>query len=78
MPERIREQFHLPPATPQNLEMYDKFIRRARKVFPHLPRRLKYLPPYVEAHRRLKGKDKPDWITGAMNKLMVGQAKLVS
>lgn len=78
LPERLREEFDLPAATKENMEKYEKFIGRLRAVMPYLPRRVKYLPPYIEAHRRLHGKHSPDFLTGVMNRAMVGQAKLVS
>jgi len=78
MPERVREMYDLPPATPENLRKFDNFVKNVRRVFPYLPRRLQYLAPYVEAHRRMKGKHSPDLLTGAMNKLILGQANLVS
>ncbi len=78
MPARLRDQFGLPQDTPRNRKMYEREIEIARKVFPILPRHLKYLPPYVEAQRRLKGKHSPGVITGSLNKLFLGRSVLVS
>ena len=78
LPERVREMYDFPPATEENMRTYERFIKNAKTVFPYLPRRLQYLSPYVEAHRRIKGKSSPDLLTGAMNKLVLGQAVLVS
>lgn len=78
MPERLREQYQLPPATPENLQLFEKYVKHLRSVYPRLPKHLRYLPPYMEAQRRLRGKHKPGVITGSLNKLMLGQARLVS
>lgn len=78
MPERLREQYDLPPATAANLALYERYIGYLRKSYPYFPKPLRYLPPYVEARRRLKGLHEPDFITGSLNRLMLGQANLVS
>lgn len=78
MPERIREQYGMSPVTEKHLRIYERYVKYLRKTFPHLPKHLRYLPPYMEAQRRLKGKNKPGIITGSLNKLMLGQARLVS
>ena len=78
MPERLREQYGMSPVSPENIALYEKYIASIRKAFPRLPRHLRYLPPYIEARRRIAGKHKPGLITGSLNKLMLGRAKLVS
>jgi len=78
MPERLREQYGLPPETTQNIALYDNYIRWIKRVFPYLPRRLKYNSPYIEACGRLKGRNKPDLFTGLTNKAVLGKASLVS
>lgn len=78
MPERLREQYGLPPATAENMAIYERYIGYLKKTYPYLPKALRYLPPYVEARRRLKGKHEPDLITGTLNRLMLGKANLVS
>lgn len=78
MPPRLREQYGMPPATDENLRTHDRYIGALKKVYPRLPRALRYMPPYVEARRRMKGKTSPDLVTAALNKLVLGQANLVS
>lgn len=78
LPESVREQFDLPADTPKNRMMFEKDLKAIQKVYPYLPAHLKYLPPYMEARRRLKGKHNPGLLTGSLNKLMLGQAALVS
>jgi len=78
LPPRISEMYGLPPATPENIELFNKFVKNTKRIFPYLPRSLQYLPPYVEARRRIKGKRSPDLVTGTLNKLILGQSALVS
>jgi uncharacterized protein (DUF2236 family) len=78
LPPRIRELYDLPPATAHNVELGARFIRNVKLIFPHLPRALRFMPPYQEACRRIEGKHAPDLLTGAFNWLTVGQRVLVS
>lgn len=78
MPPRLQQQFGLPEDNARNRKIYEREVAVIRKVFPLLPRHLKYLPPYVEAQRRLKGKHSPGMITGSLNKLFLGRSNLVS
>lgn len=78
MPARLREEFALPPDTPDNLRSHQRMLGLLRRTWPHLPRRLRYLPVYLEAQRRLRGKRGPDPLTAVMNRLMVGRYRLVS
>ena len=78
MPPRLREQYGMPPATPDNMALYTRYVKYLQRLYPRLPKHLRYLPPYVEAQRRMQGKHRPGMVTGALNKLMLGKAKLVS
>ena len=78
MPERLREQYDMAPATAQNQALFERYVRYLRRIYPRLPKHLRYLPPYLEAQRRLQGKHRPGVITGSLNKLMLGQSRLVS
>lgn len=78
MPERLREQFELPPATAKNMAAFRRSTGLIRRIHPLLPRRIAYLPAYVEARRRLRGLHEPDLVTAALNRMMLGQSRLVS
>ncbi|MCP5014325.1 MAG: DUF2236 domain-containing protein [Ketobacter sp.] len=78
LPEPIREQYGMTPDTPRSRQLFERNIRLIKRVYPHLPNHLKYLPPYIEAQRRLKGKHTPGLVTGTLNKLILGQSALVS
>lgn len=78
MPPRLRADFGLPGDTPANRRQYENMLWWLRKSWPHLPQRLRYLPVYFEAQRRLRGKSGPDPITALFNRLMLGRARVVS
>ena len=78
MPEPVRVQYGLPEDNPTNLDIFQRNTRLVRRVYPWLPRHLRYLPPYNEAVRRLQGKHTPGLITGGLNRLVLGQSSLVS
>lgn len=78
MPEPVREQYGMTPDTPKTRAMFERDIRFIKRVYPYLPDHLKYLPPYLEAQRRMKGKHTPGLVTGTLNKLILGQSALVS
>jgi uncharacterized protein (DUF2236 family) len=78
MPERLREGFQLPPATPKNMASFRRTTAIIRNVHPWLPRRVTYLPTYVEARRRMRGLGEPDFVTAKLNQVLVGKPMLVS
>lgn len=78
MPPRLRAEFQLPPDTPENRQAYDRGLKRVQTVYGHLPRRLRYVPSYIEAERRIAGKPHADLLTQGMNLAWLGQRELVS
>jgi uncharacterized protein (DUF2236 family) len=77
-PEPVRTQYGMPADTPENRRIFERDVRMIKRAYPLLPKHLKYLPPYLEAQRRLKGKHSPGMITGGLNKMILGQRVLVS
>ncbi|MEW6775714.1 MAG: oxygenase MpaB family protein [Bdellovibrionota bacterium] len=61
LPERIRHQYRLPYGRAEE-RIFDASIRTARLGVRALPVRFRYLPAYVDAHRRLAGRSGPDRI----------------
>ncbi len=43
-----------------------------RRVLPHLPKRLRYQPPYFQAMRRLSGRSSPDPLAEILNRAYLG------
>jgi uncharacterized protein (DUF2236 family) len=70
LPERIRDQFGLE----LNLETYWRSMRRLRVLEPRLPRRLRFLPAYVAAMRRIEGRTRRDPIGELLDRAFVGTA----
>lgn len=76
LPERLAEGFGLPRGGEAGRRRYEATLSTLRRVYPHLPRRLRYQPPYVEARRRLAGRTGRDPIGEAMTRVLVGRARL--
>jgi len=55
LPERLRDQFELPLSRRDRLVVQSS-LRAFRPVYRMVPRRLRYLPAYIEARRRLAGR----------------------
>lgn len=77
LPPRLRDQFGLPLYTMDSTEV--KLVFKAVKVaYPLIPEKLRYVPPYHEAVRRLKGKKGSDIINQTLSKAWVGHKILVN
>jgi uncharacterized protein (DUF2236 family) len=78
LPERLRAEFGLPPDTPGNRRLYEQGISLVKRVYPRLPDRIRYVPSYREAQRRIAGKPHADLMTQGLNLAWLGQRELVS
>ena len=72
LPARLARDFGLPASDPSR---HQRDLRRLRAVFRRLPERLRYLPAYVEARRRLEGRTDRDYVGEALSRLLVGSAR---
>ena len=72
LPGPIREQFELPFGRLEQLS-FDRTVARLRRWLPRLPRRLRYLPPYLDALRRLEGRTSRDPVGNLLHRLYVGK-----
>lgn len=70
MPEPLREPFGLRFGRRER-RVYDGSIRALRRAYPALPRRLRYVPAYFEAKRRLAGLEGPDRFGRALERLVL-------
>ena len=75
LPERLREEFGFSYGAPERRRS-DRALTIVRRVYPHLPARLRYVGPYHEAQQRLAGNPIPDISTRLANRLWIGQASL--
>jgi uncharacterized protein (DUF2236 family) len=75
LPERIADGFGLARGGDAGQRRRDVLLRRTGRVWPVLPRRLRYLPPYVEARRRVAGRRDRDRVGEVLLRLWMGRAR---
>jgi uncharacterized protein (DUF2236 family) len=75
LPGRLRDAFGL-GCGPAQQRAADEFIGWARRIYPLLPSRLRYVGPYQEAEQRLAGRIRPDLLARMCNRLWIGRAEL--
>ena len=75
LPERLAAGFGLERDGEAGRLRFEAKLRQLRRVWPHLPRRARYLPAYVEARRRIAGRTGKDPIGEALSRLFVGRPK---
>lgn len=75
LPPRLRDAFALGYDKAERSEA-QQFIAWARRIYPFLPARLRYVGPYQEAEQRLSGTTQPDFIARASNRFWIGQPAL--
>ncbi|MFW6050892.1 MAG: oxygenase MpaB family protein [Myxococcota bacterium] len=59
LPPRLAEAYGLPFGRAER-RVFDASLALIRRTYPLLPRRLRHIPAYVEARRRLQGQEGPD------------------
>jgi uncharacterized protein (DUF2236 family) len=72
LPERLAEGFGLSRGGEAGRQLYAAILALLRAGHPRWPRRLRYLPAYLEARRRLAGRTDPDWLGERFSRLLVG------
>jgi uncharacterized protein (DUF2236 family) len=75
LPPRLRIAFGLPYGRTEQ-RIADSAITSIRRVYPILPKRLRYVGPYQEAMARLSGSARPDLLNQWVNQLWIGQRVL--
>jgi uncharacterized protein (DUF2236 family) len=75
LPDRLREAFALSYGDAER-RAAGQFIGWARRIYPLLPARLRYVGPYQEAEQRLAGRAHPDFLTRMCNRLWIGRPEL--
>ncbi len=74
LPERIRHQFQLDYGRAE-AAVFKTSISAIRAAYPAVPGRIRYLPAYVDAKRRVEGKDGKDIIGRLIEKSVVAGMK---
>lgn len=72
LPERLADGFGLSRGGEAGARRQARDESRIRALYPHLPRRLRYLPAYVEARRRLAGRQGRDYLGELLSRAFVG------
>jgi uncharacterized protein (DUF2236 family) len=75
LPEPLRAPFGLSFGETERRRAA-RALRFIRRIYPLLPSRMRYVPPYQEALTRLSGRDRPDLVTRSLNRLWIGRASL--
>lgn len=72
LPDRIAQGFGLSRDGEPGRRRFERIVRTARAVVPKMPPRLRYLPAYIEADRRLRGDTSRDRVGEWMSRLYLG------
>jgi uncharacterized protein (DUF2236 family) len=75
LPPVMREAFELPYRAAER-RAAERALRWARRIYPVLPARLRYVGPYQEAVGRLCGRATPGMATQLLNRAWIGRAML--
>lgn len=77
LPARLAEGFGLERGGEAGRRRYEATLGWLRALWPLLPRRLRYVPAYVEARRRVAGRTGRDLPGEFLSRLFVGRPTLV-
>ncbi len=77
LPERLRRDFGFPEITPKLQAKFDRDIKIVGGIMNRAPKSIKYLPPYLEACKRIEGSS-AGIVNRWANQLIYGQPTLVS
>jgi hypothetical protein len=77
LPPRLRDAFALRYGKAEEADVR-RFIQRARRIYPRLPARLRYVGPYQEAEQRLAGRTQPDFVARMCNRFWMVSPRSVA
>jgi uncharacterized protein (DUF2236 family) len=75
LPVRLRDDFGLPYGAREH-RATERALAVLRRVYPRVPRRLRYVGPYQEARARLAGRQRPGATTRLLNRFWIGQKSM--
>jgi uncharacterized protein (DUF2236 family) len=75
LPPHLRDAFGLAYGDAER-EAVARALRRIRRIYPHLPARLRFVAPYFEAQERLAGRARPKLATRLGNRFWIGRPAL--
>jgi uncharacterized protein (DUF2236 family) len=73
LPERLAAGFGLSRGGDAGRRRYEATLARLRALWPHLPDRVRFLPAYLAARRRVEGRGGRDVVGEWMSRLFVGR-----
>jgi uncharacterized protein (DUF2236 family) len=76
MPPRLRREYGLRGETPGDRKLYQRSVGALRAVENRLPYRLRYLPAYVAARRRIEGRTGRDPVGELLGRVFIGTPEL--
>ena len=71
--ERLARDFGLDRGGDAGRRRFESAIARLARTWPWLPARVRFLPAYVEACRRIEGRSGRDPVGDLLNRLLVGR-----
>ena len=74
LPQKLRAPFGLPDGS-RDRRAFGRSLRVIRQVYPRMPARLRHIPAYVEAKRRLEGREGPDRFGRALERLILERVR---
>ena len=75
LPPSVRDGFELPHG-PDERRRAERALRGLRRIYPAVPRKLRYVGPYQEANERLRGRSTPGLSVRLLNRAWIGRATL--
>ena len=75
LPDRLRVEFGLRYG-PAERRVAERAASRLRRIYPCIPKQLRYVAPYHEARARIAGRSRPGSFTRRMNRLWIGRDSL--
>lgn len=73
LPPRLAQAFGLERGGARGARRFERILELARRAVPRLPPRVRYLPAYLDAQRRLRGDLGRDRLGELMTRLYLGQ-----
>lgn len=74
LPPRVREGYEL-PFGPAEEATYRSTLRAVERAWPLIPERMRWVPDYVEARRRVAGRPRPDRLGRAVQQAILSSIK---
>ena len=78
LPDRLADEFGLPAKSKRRLAAFDRDVALVKAAMRVAPAHVRFVPTYLEALGRIQGRKKPDFLTSATTRALLGVPRLVS